>query len=102
ADSLRMLLELRGHEVRVAHNGVEGIGIAREWKPDVVISDLGLPLLDGFAVAKALRPSGTRLIAMSGYADADSRRLAHACGYQAFLAKPAPLDALLPLLEDVR
>jgi two-component system CheB/CheR fusion protein len=102
AESLRLLLELRGHEVRVAHNGVEGIGLACAWQPDVVISDLGLPVLDGYAVARALRPGGARLIAMSGYADAESRQLAHASGFRAFLAKPAPVGVPLSLLEDMR
>jgi CheY-like chemotaxis protein len=71
ADTLRVLLGRRGHEVRVARNGVEGIGVGRDWKPDVVLSDLGLPRLGGFAVAKALRPTGAKLIALSAYADAD-------------------------------
>jgi CheY-like chemotaxis protein len=98
--ALQLLLEASGHEVRVAHDGVEGIGIGRDWMPDVVLSDLGLPRLDGFAIAKALRSSGARLIALSGYADAETRRLAQASGFETVLAKPTPPDAILHLLDD--
>src|SRR5262249_6143992 len=55
ADSLRLFLQLVDHEVRVAYNGPEGVAVAREWRPDAVLSDIGLPGLDGFGVAVALR-----------------------------------------------
>jgi CheY-like chemotaxis protein len=96
--SLRRLLELRGHEVRVAHNGVEGIGLACEWKPDVVLSDLGLPKLDGFGVAAALRPSGVRLVAITGYGSAEVRTKALASGFVDVLVKPADPEILVRVL----
>ena len=58
ADSLRMLLELLGHEVRVAYSGLVGLKAANEWLPDVVISDIGLPGMDGYALASELRRAG--------------------------------------------
>src|SRR5262245_26641494 len=55
ADSLRKLLSLLGHEVRVAYTGPGGVREAQEWRPDMVICDIGLPGLDGYGVALELR-----------------------------------------------
>jgi two-component system CheB/CheR fusion protein len=99
AELLCRLLEKHGYEVRIGFSGVDGVALARDWQPDVVLSDLAMPEFDGYAVAWALRPTGVRLIAVSGSGNAASRRLAQDCGYEAFVTKPATLDALLPLLE---
>jgi DNA-binding response OmpR family regulator len=85
--------------VRIAFDGCSGVGLAREWRPDVVLSDLGLPRLDGFGVAKALRPSGVRLIAMSGCLDEEACCLALQCGYKQVLAKPIRPGMLIRLLD---
>ena len=55
ADSLRQLLDLSGYDVRVAYDGPEGVRAAEEWPPEFVLCDLGLPGLDGYGVATALR-----------------------------------------------
>ncbi len=55
AASLEMLLCMRGHDVRVAHTGTDGVAAARAWGPDVVLCDIGLPELDGYGVARQLR-----------------------------------------------
>jgi PAS domain S-box-containing protein len=102
ADTLRMLLELQGHEVRVAYTGPEGVRLAREWRPTVVLSDIGLPGLDGFGVARALRAdaatSGARLIAVTGYGTDEDRRLARESGFDHLLTKPADPAVLQDLL----
>ena len=71
AETLRDLLELSGHEVSVAHCGPEGLDAARRLQPEVVLCDIGLPGMDGYAVAAALRQdpgtSSARLIAVTGY-----------------------------------
>lgn len=101
AETMRMLLELYGHTVRVAHVGREGLEIARSFAPDVIVSDLGLPGdLDGHAVARALRAEGWAglLIALSGYGMADDRERSRAAGFDTHLTKPidiAVLDALI-------
>jgi two-component system CheB/CheR fusion protein len=104
ADSLRMLLELLGHEVRVAYTGPEGVQLAREWAPTVVLSDIGLPGLDGFGVARALRrnkaTANTHLIAITAYGDDDNRRRAQECGFDHFLTKPMSSDVLQRLLAS--
>jgi CheY-like chemotaxis protein len=72
ADSLREVLELSGHEVAVAYNGPDGLAKAREWRPEVLLCDIGLPGMDGYEVARAFRADEalrkTFLVALSGYA----------------------------------
>ncbi len=99
AQSIAEVLELDGHRVHVATDGLSGIMKAHELKPDVVLCDIGLPDVDGYEVARALRADdglrSTRLIALSGYAQAEDRRRAKEAGFDAHLAKPASLEALL-------
>ncbi len=102
AESLRLLLSLVGHEVRVAYTGTEGVKMATEWGADAVISDIGLPGLDGFAVARALRrhpaTAEALLIAVTGYGGEDNRQRALESGFDFHLTKPADPDVLQQLL----
>ncbi|HVS37000.1 MAG TPA: PAS domain S-box protein [Gemmataceae bacterium] len=104
ADSLRMLLELMGHEVQVAYTGPDGVRLAQTWQPAVVVSDIGLPGLDGFGVARALRSNPStaqaRLIAVTGYGTEDDRRLARESGFDHLLTKPADPGVLQRLLAE--
>ena len=109
ADSLRMLLEHYGHEVLVAHTGPIGVTLAQEWQPQVVVSDIGLPGLDGFGVAAALRHNPAtaqiRLIALTGYGTDEDRRRSREVGFDSHLVKPvdpAELHAVLAGQEDSR
>jgi signal transduction histidine kinase/ActR/RegA family two-component response regulator len=102
AESLRTLLELDGHEVRTERTGAAALEAARGFQPEVVLCDIGLPGLDGYEVARALRcaPGGTEplLIALTGYAaDADHERTARA-GFDHHFAKPPDLERLNRLL----
>ncbi|WP_143762871.1 hybrid sensor histidine kinase/response regulator [Ramlibacter tataouinensis] len=104
AATLGELLQLGGHQVEVAHDGRSGVAAARALRPDVVISDLGLPgEVDGYALARALRQepalAGTRLIALSGYADEQARRRCREAGYDTHLPKPPDLAALDRAIE---
>ena len=97
ADSLRLLLEVRGHEVRVAHSGPEGVELAVAWRPDIVVSDIGLPGLNGFEVARRLRGQPglekTLLIALTGYGSEEERLQGREAGFDHYLVKPAdPAD----------
>ena len=102
AESLRMVLGLCGYEARVAHTGSEGVILARQWRPNAVVCDIGLPDLDGFGVARALRldpaTADVFLIAMTAYGDEQTRDRARDSGFDAFLVKPADPQALLTLL----
>jgi two-component system CheB/CheR fusion protein len=104
AESLAMLLELIGHEVEVAFDGAGGLEKARTLSPEVVLCDIGLPGMDGYAVARALRAApetrSTFLIALTGYGQDDDRRRALEAGFDAHLVKPVDLEALRGLLEN--
>ncbi|CBW74763.1 Sensory transduction protein kinase (EC 2.7.3.-) [Mycetohabitans rhizoxinica HKI 454] len=102
ADSLAVLLELKGHMARVAYDGAHAIEIARVFLPDLVLTDLAMPNVDGFGVAGVLRSSvdlsGSTLVAMSGFGQPGDRARSLASGFDAHLVKPikpAQLDALL-------
>jgi PAS domain S-box-containing protein len=95
AETLRIMLDISGHEVEVAFDGNDGLARARAFRPDVVLCDLGLPGLDGFEVARAVRSdprlAGTVLVAVSGYALPEDRRRALEAGFDRHLAKPVAL-----------
>jgi len=101
-DTMKAFVRLLGHDVRTASTGRDGIRIAREWAPDVALVDIGLPDIDGFAVARAIRAGGRRitLVALTGYGQADDRDKALAAGFDHHIAKPASPDNLEALLAQ--
>lgn len=103
ADSLQALLETVGHQVRVARDGRSGIALARTYLPDVVLCDIGLPDLDGYDVARALRAepalAATWLVALSGYGRERDVQKAVKSGFDRHLTKPPDFKQLLSLLE---
>ncbi|MGC4120347.1 MAG: ATP-binding protein [Myxococcales bacterium] len=105
ADSLTEALALVGHEVQVAYDGPAGLERARAFRPEIVLCDLGLPGMDGFAVARALRADsafwGVYLVALSGYAQPEDLQRAAQAGFDQHLAKPASLDQLEQILAEV-
>jgi two-component system CheB/CheR fusion protein len=102
AETLQNALSLNGHEVRSALDGPRGLVLAAHSVPEVVICGIGLPGMDGYAVARAFRalPSlrGVFLIALSGYAQPDDLLRAKEAGFDGHLAKPTSLAALEQLL----
>jgi signal transduction histidine kinase/CheY-like chemotaxis protein len=105
AESLTALLELWGHDVRVAHDGVAALRLAESEAPDVILSDIGLPGMDGYELARQLRarPAFGRvvLVALSGYGRDEDRRLAAEAGFDHHMVKPPDLDALVRLIGNV-
>jgi CheY-like chemotaxis protein len=105
AASLRIALELDGHQVRTAFDGPSGIALVHDFKPQIVICDIGLPGMDGYAVAQALRSEdalkGTFLIALSGYALPEDMARSKEAGFDRHLAKPVGLDTLARLMAEV-
>jgi CheY-like chemotaxis protein len=103
ADSLRMLLGLYGCEVAVAYSGPEGVRAAGQYRPDVVLCDIGLPGLDGYGVARHLRggpaTAGARLIALTAYGQHEDRRRSQEAGFEQHLVKPVDPNALLRALN---
>jgi PAS domain S-box-containing protein len=101
-ESLRLLLESLGHRVMEAGDGQHGLALALHHRPEVVLIDLGLPGLDGYEVARALRstPTGktTALIAVTGYGQAEDRRRSKEAGFDAHLVKPVSQSLLSSLI----
>jgi PAS domain S-box-containing protein len=101
--SVGTLLKLAGHEVSLAHDGLAAVEAAKKNRPEIVLLDIGLPGLDGYAVARALRNdpelAKSKLIAVSGYGQPEDRRRAHEAGFDEHLVKPVAFDKLLSLID---
>jgi two-component system CheB/CheR fusion protein len=103
AETLKEALEMSGHEVSLAHDGPTGLAKACAIKPDVVLCDIGLPLMDGFEVARQIRaePSiSPTLIALTGYARPEDQRKAFRAGFDHHMSKPVNLPHLLQVLSS--
>jgi signal transduction histidine kinase len=104
AQSCATLLRLRGgHEVRVAHDGRAALAVAGEFRPEVVLLDIGLPGgVDGYEVCRRLRQldgfAGVPIAAVTGYGQENDRRQAQAAGFTMHLIKPVEWSALAELL----
>ena len=102
AESLATLLELDGHEVRIAHDGLQALAVAEAFRPDVALLDIGMPALDGHGVARRLRqePWGTaiHLVALSGRGQEDDKRRALEAGFDRHVTKPLDIDLIDTLL----
>ncbi|HEY3323692.1 MAG TPA: PAS domain S-box protein [Planctomycetota bacterium] len=102
AESLQILLELSGNAVAVAHSGPEGLEKAQTHKPEVILCDIGLPGMNGYEVAQAIRKTAELksvcLIAMTGYGQDEDRVRALEAGFDHHLTKPADPEALERLL----
>jgi CheY-like chemotaxis protein len=97
ADTLAMMLELAGHEVRTAYDGEAAVREAEAFAPEVIILDIAMPRLNGFEAARKIRASGEAtpvLIALTGYGQAQDRRRSAAAGFDHHLVKPVDVDAL--------
>jgi len=102
-NSLGALLQALGHTVRTAYDGPAGIALAREFAPDVVLLDLGMPGMSGYDVARALRAQGSRqtIVAVTGWGDTAAKRQAREAGFDHHLVKPVDEADLIGLLGDV-
>jgi CheY-like chemotaxis protein len=101
AETLGELLKIWGHDVRLAHDGPEAVAAARDYRPEVILLDIGLPGMDGFAVAAQLREEGLGgrlLVALTGYSEQQDRDRAQKAGFDHHLVKPINPDTLQKLL----
>jgi signal transduction histidine kinase/CheY-like chemotaxis protein len=103
ADGLAELLKLLGVHVRVAYDGPSAIKSALEAVPDVILCDLGLPGMDGFAIARACRAEVSlrkvRLVAASGYSSSEDRAKASKAGFDSLMTKPLTEESLRKLIH---
>ena len=104
AETLMTLLEMEGFQVRIASEGMAALKIAEEFKPDVVLLDIGLPGMNGFEVAHRLRTlpesRDALLIALTGYGEAESRSRSAQAGFDFHMVKPADVNLLLSMLAN--
>ena len=107
AETLAALLELDGYEVRIAHDGLAALDLVREYKPDAVFLDIGMPGLNGYEVARQLRteqaPDETApvLVALTGWGGAEDKKRAVDAGFDQHLTKPVDPDALVDILVKI-
>ena len=101
-ESLTMLLNLQGHEVRSVLDGISALEVAQSFLPDAVILDIGLPGMNGYEVAKHLRSdkrfTNTLLIALTGYGQEEDHRRTAEAGIDEHFVKPADLDRLFRVI----
>ena len=104
AQATAVLLELAGHEVKAVGDGHDALASAPVFAPHVVLLDIGLPRLDGYAVARELRTldetSSACLIALTGYGQPADRGRAMEAGFDHHLTKPADPDELLRVIQE--
>lgn len=103
AQSLAILLSMSGNVTATAHDGLEALEVAEEFRPDVALLDIGLPRLNGYEVARRLRETeagkGVLLIATTGWGQREDRKKSMDAGFQHHLVKPVDYDVLLELLR---
>jgi signal transduction histidine kinase len=104
--TLGMLLSVEQHAVHVAHDGPTALEAAKEFRPDVILLDIGLPRMDGYEVARRLREEpdlkNVLLVALTGYGQEEDRRRSTEAGFDFHLVKPVSLEALRGALARAR
>ena len=105
AESLAMLLTFGGHETHMAHDGRQAIEAAERLRPDAVLLDIGLPLMNGYEVCRRIRsePWGKHLtmVALTGWGQDEDRHRSTEAGFDAHMVKPVNHDLLLKLLDSL-
>ena len=104
ADSLALLLETLGAEVRVAYDGAQALDRLAEFKPEIVFLDIGMTGMDGFETARRMREQpqgrGVAVIALTGWGEEETRKRIEANGFDRHLTKPAQIDDLRQILQN--
>jgi two-component system, sensor histidine kinase len=101
ADSLAMLLKMDGHHAQSVYDPSDALERVRQFDPEVILLDIGLPVMDGYEVARRLRETGNkaRLVALTGYGQAKDVQRAREAGFDSHLVKPVELPALVKELS---
>ena len=103
ATLLSMVLEADGYDVRIAHEATQALEAAAQFKPEVVLLDLGLPGMDGFQLAQEMRKldstAGALLVAVTGYGQAADRQRSHDAGFDYHLVKPVAVEEIHRVIE---
>jgi len=100
---MRLALEQRGYLITEAENGEKAVEIAQRERPDIILMDLSLPILDGIAATEKIRATaglgGIPIIAVTAHQETDFREGAKAAGFDAYVTKPIDIDFLGDLIE---
>jgi DNA-binding response OmpR family regulator len=104
AESLASLLSIHGNDVCTAYEGLQALEVAEDYRPEVILLDLGLPGINGFEIAKQMRLSpvlaGTTIVAITGFGTENDRRLSRDAGFDYHLVKPVDFTMLQRLLAQ--
>jgi PAS domain S-box-containing protein len=106
AESMALLLSIEGYETRMAHDGQAALRAAEEFAPDAILLDIGLPVMDGYEVARRLRERPEMppllLVALTGYGQERDRQLSREAGFDYHLVKPVEPEKLSSLLAELQ
>lgn len=104
AETMAMLIELYGNEVRTAHDGKQAVEVASEYLPDVIFMDIGMPRMNGIEAARAIRAERwggrTKLVALTGWGQKAEKRRTRDAGFDAHLVKPVASETIQELLAE--
>lgn len=104
AKTMGMMIELSGHEIRIAHDGAAAIELARSYRPEVVLMDIGLPGMNGYEICKIMKDdplhSNTIFIAQTGWGQDEHRKRSQEAGFEHHLVKPVDMYDLEKLLNE--
>ncbi len=104
AQTLAWVMEANGYEVRACFDGITAVQTAHDFHPDVILLDLGMPVMDGYEVCKRLRNdctlSETMVIAQTGWGGEAERRRTAAVGFDHHMTKPVDFPTLLKLIAE--
>ncbi len=102
---MRLALEDLGYLIIEAENGAQAVAIAESERPDIILMDLSLPVMDGLAATELIRASkfldGVPIIAVTAHQESDFRAEAKAAGFDAYVTKPVDIDFLSELIQGL-
>ncbi len=105
-DTMSQILELLGADVRTARDGLQALAAFADYRPSVVLLDIGMPGMNGYEVAQAIRArypgDATKLVALTGWGQDEDRRKARDAGFDHHMVKPADIAALEALLSSMQ
>ena len=106
AESMTWILEGLVREIKMVHSGPSALALVREWRPDIIICDIGMPGMDGYETCRRLRQvpgmETTLVAAVSGYGGEEDRGRSKEAGFDQHLVKPVTLDVLEQAITSVR
>ena len=106
AETMHDALVSQGYTVAMTSDAPSALGIAREFRPDIALLDIGMPIVDGYKLAAQLRRvgglAGIRLVAITGYGQPGDRERALKAGFDRHLVKPVDLKNLIHVIEELR